>query len=108
MVSGAGSSVLRHLNVSTGKIISHEEQRLAQKPGKRIRKAIAEVETSGMSSLAEATEGGASEGRVISGEGDDLDMQPLDQMVEFSRPLRTTQPLGDDACLHERRRRESE
>src|SRR5947207_8120205 len=85
----------RATDISFGEIVALEEERLARRAGKRVGEHVAEIEPSGVTSLAEPPVRLSRLRHVFRVDGDHYDIRFVDQQIEFA-PTRLALSCLDD------------
>jgi hypothetical protein len=71
-------------DIGLGEIIAFEQERLASRAGERVGEHVAEIETGGVTALAEASVRASRFGHVFRINGDDHNVGFLDERIEFA------------------------
>lgn len=104
--AGTWRAVSGPFDVRPLEVRSFEEQRENRVPGGRIRHAITQVESGGMSPLAEPAVGVASPTQMFGIEGRDVRRDARDQAIQPIARLKAASPLGSNGGLEQSRGRD--
>lgn len=89
------------LDVGAREIATFEEQRLAERLSKCIRETVAEIESGGVTPLAEMPISLAREVRLVQVDGREVDFGPGQQEIKSLDGLRTVTRIENDRALDE-------
>jgi hypothetical protein len=88
-------------NVSFLEVVPLEKERLAGVLGQRVGEAIAEIQSGGVTALAEVVEGLARKVRVLHCDGLDDDAGPAEKHIALANCLRANLAFDDDGEFQE-------